>query len=166
MGILATLAQSDFNNYYQTTSNGTGDDAAAVAILVTFGLVFILFTIAIYIVTALCLMRIFKKAGVKPWIAWVPVYNSWKLLEIGGQPGFWSVLAFIPIVNIVSSVYLYIAMYNIGLKLGKDGVYVVIAIFITPVWFILLALDKSVWNDTAGAPSLAPETANAPKQPV
>lgn len=85
------------------------------------------------------------------------------MLEIGGQQGFWAILAIIPFVNIISAVFTYIAMYNIGLKLGKDGAYVLLAIFLPPVWFILMAIDKSPWNDAAGAPSLAPET-HAQKQ--
>ena len=49
---------------------------------------------------------------------------------------------------------MYIAMYNIGLKLGKEGIFVLLAIFLSPVWLTWLAVDKSVWNDAAGAPRL------------
>lgn len=165
MGALATLAQYGYYDdpYYYSTYESTGDPAVAAAVAIIFGVFFFLFMVALYVVMALCLMRIFKKAGVQPWIAWVPFYNTWKMLEIGGQQGFWAVLAILPIVNIVSAVFMYIAMYNIGLKLGKDGAYVLLAIFLAPVWFILMAVDKSPWNDAAGAPSLAPETPQAAK---
>lgn len=100
-------------------------------------------------------MGIFKKAGVKPWIAWVPFYNTWKLLEIGGQQGYWAILTLVPIVNIASSVFIFIAQYHIGKKLGKDGTFVLWAIFLPLVWFIWLAIDKSKWHDNAAtAPSL------------
>jgi hypothetical protein len=140
--------------YTTTTSN---PEAAAAAIAITGG--FVLFTLlilaVIYVVSAIFLGMIFKKAGVKPWIAWVPFYNSWKMLELGGQQGFWAVLAIIPIVNYVSAVFMYIAMYHIGKKLGKDGVFVLLAIFLPIVWLIWLAVDKSTWNDKAStAPSL------------
>lgn len=104
-------------------------------------------------------MRIFKKAGTQPWAAWVPVYNNWKLLEIGGQHGFWAILSFIPIVNIVAAVYVIIAMYNIGLKLGKGGAFVVLALFLPIVWLIWLAVDGSTWNDAAGQPRVDTDTA-------
>lgn len=157
MGILSTLAQSSTfdDSYYSYSYETSGDPEVAAAAALLFSFFFFIFFIAIYVVMALCLMRIFAKAGVKPWIAWVPFYNNWKLLEIGGQQGFWAVLAIIPLVNIVSAVFMYIAMYNIGLKLGKDGAYVLIAIFLSPIWFILMAVEKSPWNDKAGAPSLA-----------
>ena len=77
------------------------------------------------------------------------------MLEIGGQPGFWAVLSIIPVVNIVGAVFLYIAMFHIGKKLGKGGEFVLWAIFLPYVWYPWLAFDKSVWNDTAStAPSL------------
>lgn len=155
MGMLSSLAQYGYTDeaYYSTYS--AADVEAAEAVAAVFGVVFFLALIVMYVIMAVCLMQIFKKAGVKPWIAWVPIYNNWKTLEIGGQQGFWAVLSLVPVVNIVSAVFLYIAMYNIGLKLGKDGAYVLLAIFLTPVWYILMALDKSPWNDTAGAPNLA-----------
>lgn len=154
MNILTTIAQSSnaYTNDYYSTSSSTADPA----IFVGFFLISLLFGLAIYVVVSLCLMSIFKKAGVKPWIAWVPYYNTWKMLEIGGQQGFWAVLAIVPLVNIVSVIFTYIAMFHIGKKLGKGDAFVVLAIFLPLVWYIWLAVDKSTWNDTASsAPSIA-----------
>jgi hypothetical protein len=90
---------------------------------------------------------IFKKAGQPSWVAWVPVYNSWKMLELGGQPGWWALLAFVPVVNIVAVVFLYMAMYQIGLNFGKSGAFVLLAIFLPLIWMIWLAVDKTaVWK--------------------
>lgn len=155
MNIL-NFAQASFETTTVTTTTHV-DPAAAAAIsggLIVFGLIFGLVS---YVVSALLLSRIFKKAGIPTWIAWVPFYNSWKLLEMGGQSGFWAVLAIIPVVNYVSVVFLYIAMYNIGLKFGKTGAFVLMAIFLPLVWLIWLAVDKSAWNDAVGVPSKAIE---------
>ncbi len=162
MNILTTFAQyyNDYNSYTspdQMYGPATpADTAAALAVFFAFSVFIFLFAVGIYVVVALCLMSIFKKAGVKPWIAWVPFYNHWKMLEIGGQQGFWAVLAIIPFVNIVSAVFTYIAMYHIGKKLEKDGAFVLLGIFLPLVWYIWLAVDKSKWHDKAtDAPSLA-----------
>lgn len=150
----------DYNNYYTdqvytTTTTNPETTAAVLAVTAGFILFGLLIAAIIYVVCAIFLGKIFKKAGVKPWIAWVPFYNSWKLLEIGGQQGFWAVLAIIPVVNYVSAVFMYIAMYHIGKKLGKDGVFVLLGIFLPIVWLIWLGADKSTWNDKAStAPSL------------
>ena len=152
----------DSYNYDYTyhTSAGTGDTAAAVAVFMGFLFFFFIFALISYVVTAWLLGRIFKKAGVEQWVVWVPVYNTWKLLEIGGQQGFWAVLSLVPIVNIVSAVFMYIAMYHIGKKLGKEDWFIVIAIFLPLVWLIWLAFDDSKW---AGAKVAASSKKSATK---
>ena len=167
MGLLTTLAQSgyyyDDSSYYYTTTSV--DSGAAAAAAVAFALFSLIFAVAVYVFYAFFLMKIFKKAGVEQWAAWVPIYNNWKLLEIGGQQGFWAILAIIPFVNIVSLVFMYIAMYHIGLKLQKEGIFVLLAIFLTPVWLVWLAVDKSTWDDSKGAPSLARKQPLKPTTP-
>lgn len=162
MNTLLQFAQS-YYTYTYNTSSSSDLDPAAVAGFIIFGLVFAL---AAYIVSALLLGRIFKKAGVASWIAWVPFYNQWKLLEIGGQPGFWAILMIVPLVQYVSIVFMFIAMYNIGLKLGKSGAFVLLAIFLQLVWLIWLAVDGSTWNDSLGAPSRAVEHTGAGTPPT
>lgn len=123
-----------------------GDIAAGAAIAGAFLFFFLIVALISYVITAWLLGRIFKKAGVEQWIAWVPIYNNWKLLEIGGQQGFWAVLALIPFVNIVSAIFTYIAMYHVGKKLGKEDWFVLFAIFLPIVWLIWLAFDDSKWS--------------------
>lgn len=153
MSIQSLLAQADYytTDYYDSSysSSYDADPAVAAAAFGFFMLMTLVFAAIAYVVTALLLSRIFKKAGVESWKAWVPVYNSWVLLELGDQKGFWAVLAFVPVVNIVAAVFMYIAMYNIGLKLGKGGEFVLWAIFLPIVWLIWLAVDDSKWNKKA-----------------
>lgn len=102
-----------------------------------------------YIILSLLLSRMFKKAGVAQWIAWVPFYNIWTLLELGDQKGFWAVLLVVPFISYVAIVFLYIAMYRIGLKFGKESWFVLLAIFIPIIWYGWLALDDSKWHSKA-----------------
>ena len=89
----------------------------------------------------------------------------WILLELGDQKGFWAVLAIIPFVNIVSAVFMIIAEYNIGLKLGKEGWFVLLAIFLPLVWLIWLAFDKSTWKGVAPKATPAATTSATPPTP-
>jgi threonine/homoserine/homoserine lactone efflux protein len=139
----------DPNLAYPTHTISSSDAAATAAIVgVTFLFLFI-FVIIAYAVGAFLLGRIFKKAGVEQWIAWVPIYSSWKTLELGGQQGFWAVLALIPFVNIISAIFTYIAMFHIGKKFGKEDWFVLLAIFLPIVWLIWLAFDDSKWPKPA-----------------
>lgn len=145
MNVLSQLAtyHSSYDSDYLYTSTAAASLAPG-ALLLFFLLGLVIFA-AFYALYAFLLSRLFKKAGVAEWIAWVPFYNTWKFLEIGGQPGFWAVLAIIPIVNYVSAVFIYIAMYHVGLKLGKDGAWVVLGIFLPIVWLAILGFDSSKW---------------------
>jgi len=148
-----------------STVDPTTTAAVSGAAAVFFLLFMIIILAAAYVVHALLLGRIFKKAGVEQWKAWVPIYNMWVLLELGEQKGFWAVLMILPIVNIVSIVFMYIAMYNIGLKLGKDGAFVLLAIFLPLVWYIWLAVDKSTWQGAASVTAAAAPATAAPVAP-
>ena len=151
MSFTSILAQVTTYEFDTTTTSNLSDGQA---LAITAGVLFFyfIFIVIAYVIGAILLMQIFKKAGAPGWAAWVPVYNNWKLLEIGKQHGFWAVLAFIPFVNIVSIVFMYIAMYHIGKSLGKGDAFVVLAIFLPIVWLIWLAVDKSTWE---GAPAVA-----------
>ena len=133
------------NSNYTYTYDSATDAALDPAMLMGLFTFLILFAVLAYAITAFLLGKVFQKAGVPQWAAWVPVYNNWKLLEIGGQQGFWAVLAFIPFVNFVSLIFVYIAMHNIGRSLGKESWFVLLAIFLPIVWMIWLAFDDSKW---------------------
>jgi uncharacterized membrane protein YoaK (UPF0700 family) len=148
MNILTQFAQnySTYEYDYSTTAEAA-TTAALTPAMILFTIFFILIVgLATYAIGAYLLSRIFKKAGVKQWIAWVPFYNTWKMLELGGQQGFWAVLAILPVVSYVSLVFMYIAMYRIGLNLGKEGWWVVLAIFVPIIWIAILAFDSSKWQ--------------------
>ena len=135
----------DPNLAYPTTHATSMDPANAAAVGVVF-LFLIVLVIISYAISAYLLSRIFKKAGVEQWRAWVPVYNYWKLLQLGDQQGFWAILSIFPFVGIVSAIFIYIAMYKIGKKLGKEDWFVLIAIFLPIVWLIWLGFDDSKWQ--------------------
>ncbi len=148
MPSLYTLAHAGHEHISTTkaTTLTPTQEAAVITMIVTLSVFLFILFVALYVFIAICLMKIFKKARVPSWAAWVPIYNAWKFLEIGGQQGFWAILAIIPIVNIVATVFLYIAMYHVGKNLGKGGEFVLWGIFLPYVWFVWLAFDKSTWK--------------------
>lgn len=150
----------NYSDGYETSEIASTNLDTAATLAITSGMIFFILVFALigYAVSAYLLSRIFKKAGVEGWKAWVPVYNNWVTLEIGGQQGLWAVLMFIPVINIVSVVFLFIAMYQIGLKLGKSGAFVLLAIFLPIVWLIWLAFDDSKWQGKKPVASQKPAT--------
>lgn len=66
---------------------GNGGPSGAFAAL---GVVQVVLGIGIYVWTALALTAVFRKTGVDPWRAWVPVLNFWELYILAGMRGWWA----------------------------------------------------------------------------
>ena len=115
-----------------------------------FGLAFLFLYLAVlagaYALFAWLLSRVFRKAGIPAWKAWVPVYNGWVFLELGGQPGWIAVLTLIPVGNVVATVFMCIAAYNIGIAFAKDGAWVVLYIFVPWLWLAIVGFDSARWE--------------------
>lgn len=160
----------DSSLYDSSASMGSGADAGAMALM--FG-VLGFFTILAYVVGAIFMGMMFKKAGIPAWKAWVPVYSTWTFLEMGDQKGWISLLlllSWIPLLGfipaIVAFVFLCIAAYRIGLGFGKEPWFVVLYIFLGLVWLIWLAVDKTaVWKPLTATPATA-DPADTPPQPT
>ena len=99
---------------------------------------------AVYVWTSLALSGVFRKTGEEPWKAWVPILNTWTVLTLGGQAGWWAVLALVPIVNIVSVVMLVIAIDAITKRFGYGVGFTVLGFFFYPVWASILAWGPAV----------------------
>jgi hypothetical protein len=140
-------------------TNASDLDPAAAAAAIAFVLIF---GLAVYAVTAIFLGKLFKKAGVPFWKAWVPIYNQVKFFQIGGQNPLILWFLLLPIIGwVIYYVFCCIAAYNIDKKLGKSDAFVLLYIFFGIVWLGINAFDKSKWNDSLGTASLVPEKAPA-----
>lgn len=61
---------------------------------------FILFLI-VQVIHGLGTWKLYEKAGRKSWEAFIPVYNSIVLMKIINRPTWWTLLLFIPIINLI-----------------------------------------------------------------
>ena len=124
-------------------NDGSGAAAGLMGAGIVVILVAILIPLGIYIWTALALGAVFTKAGEPVWKAWVPVVNTWTLYELGGKPGFWALLAFLPIVNIVAFVFLIISIDTVNKRFGRGSGLTVLAVFLFPIWASILGWGSS-----------------------
>lgn len=60
-----------------------------------------IFFLAVQVVHFAGTWKLYEKAGRKPWEAAVPVYNAIILMKIINRPWYWTILLFIPIVNLI-----------------------------------------------------------------
>ncbi|MGM0634983.1 MAG: signal peptidase I [Bacteroidota bacterium] len=61
----------------------------------------LLFILAVQIIHFAGTWKLYKRAGRKPWQAAIPVYNAIVLMRIINRPWWWTILLFIPIVNLI-----------------------------------------------------------------
>lgn len=126
-------------------------DSAQVALIVSLLFlalaVYVVVLLGSYALSAWLLSRVFRKAGIDRWKAWVPVYNTWVLLELGGQPGWLAFIALVPGASIISTVFICISVYHIDFGFGKPSAgWLVLYIFLPIVWIGILAFDSSHWD--------------------
>ena len=60
-----------------------------------------IFFLVIQIVHYIGTWKLYEKAGRKSWEAAIPVYNAMVLMKIINRPAWWTILLFIPIVNLI-----------------------------------------------------------------
>jgi signal peptidase I len=59
------------------------------------------FFLLVQVIHFLGTWKLYEAAGRKRWEAAIPVYNAIVLMKIIGRPTWWTVLLFIPIINLI-----------------------------------------------------------------
>ena len=93
--------------------------------------------------------KVFSKAGQPGWASIIPIYNIYIMTRIAGKPGWWVLMMFIPIVNIVYLIW----MYNmISKSFGKDEGFTAGMIFLGIVFWPILAFGSAEYIGPYGDP--------------
>jgi hypothetical protein len=118
-------------------------DPAAAVVPILFSLVAVL---AFYVWIAIALSAVFRKSGEEGWKAWVPVYNTVVLLQLGGLSGWLVLVALVPFVGALALwIAVVIACYRINLSFGLGTGMTVLAALLFPVWATVLGFGSARW---------------------
>lgn len=160
-----------YNSYYydsdysSSSSVSPAETTGILAVLLAYMGMIMMISLGVYILTSIAKMKIFEKAGLPGWKAWVPIYREWKFLELGGYSGALIFLAFVPFFGgIALSVAMCLAANEISKKLDKSDIFILFPLgFITGgittiIWYYIAGFSNSTWNDSLGRPSLAEGT--------
>lgn len=127
----------------QETSSD-GDGGAAIAFFLIFGL-------AIYLLSAFAFLGVFKKTGHPAWAAFVPIVNTWFLFEAAGRPGWWVLLGLIPFCGgIIALVLWIIVCIDLAKSFGKGGGFAVGLIFLSIIFLFILGYGSAQYLGPAG----------------
>lgn len=118
-------------------------DEGAAAAAAGAGILMLLIYFAVIILVIVGLWKIFDKAGKPGWASIVPIYNMIVLLEIVGKPIWWLVLMFIPCVNLVIIIMVYIELAKC---FGKDAAYGLGLAFLSPIFVPMLGFGSAQYQ--------------------
>jgi hypothetical protein len=132
-GIVPVLAQ-------ETTQYGSQPQAP--------GPLFWIIYLAFLIFMIVAMWKVFTKAGQPGWAILIPIYNLYVMCKIAGRPGWWFILMFIPVVNIVIVI---IVVIDIAKHFGK-GVGFGIGLLILPIIFYpILGFGSAQYQGSAAS---------------
>ncbi len=116
--------------------------SAATASSASFGVVFIP-AIIIAIFYVFVMWKVFEKAGLPGWGAIVPIYNIYLICKMGGKPGWYVLLFFIPFVNFVISLLVYL---GVARKFNKSDGFGVGLWLLGFIFLPILAFGPATYN--------------------
>jgi len=89
--------------------------------------VYWVFWLILYVYYAICLMVIANKTNTpNSWLAWIPIANIYLMCKAAGKPGWWVILFFIPFVNIVIGIIVWMKIAEARKKPGWVGILMII----------------------------------------
>ena len=95
-----------------------------------------------YVYVALALQTIAQKTNTaNGWLAWIPIANIILMLEIAKKPIWWIILFFIPLVNLIMSIIVWMGIAEARRKPSWWGI-----LFIIPV-VNLIVPGYLAWSD-------------------
>ncbi len=106
-----------------------------------------LFMVAIVVFYAAAAWKLNVKAGEPGWGALIPIYNIYLHLMIADKPGWWLILYFIPLVNIVVEI---IVTIEIAKKFGKSTEFGIGLVFLSFIFYPILAFGDAKYQGTPG----------------
>jgi len=81
----------------------------------------LIFFLVIQLIHGLGTWKLYEKAGRKSWEAFIPVYNSIILMKIINRPTWWTALLFVPIVNLIMFIVVWVeTLRSFGKNTTKD----------------------------------------------
>ena len=103
--------------------------------------------VVIYILSIIAMWRIFTKADRSGWMSIIPFLNMYILCKIALGNGWWFLLLFVPIVNVIFYIYLNIKLaYAFGRGIG----FAIGLILLNTIFILILGLGDSRYTGTDG----------------
>lgn len=111
------------------------------------GLVAPIVMLAILITVIAGIWRVFSKADQPGWGVLIPIYNVYLMCKIAGRPGWWVLLMFIPVVNLIIAITLSI---GIARNFGKGAGFGLGLAFLGFIFYPILGFSGAQYLSSTG----------------
>ncbi len=134
-----------FSQAIETTTNPVNT-----GLTYAFGGFILVWTLIIILIGVIALWKVFEKAGHPGWKSLIPFYNTYILVTIAGRPGWWFLLLFIPVVNLV--VYIILSL-DIAKAFGKSPVFAIVGLWMFNfIGYMILGWGDSTYTKPGTQP--------------
>ena len=106
-------------------------------------LVFVIIYVTVLVVLIVGLWKMFSKANIPGILAIIPIVNLFFLPKVAGKPGWWGLLFFIPLFNIVIAI---LVMMGIADRFNRGVGTALGLIFLTPIFYCILGFGSAKWT--------------------
>ena len=107
-----------------------------------------IFILIIQVIHGLGTWKLYVKAGRQAWEAFVPVYNAVVLMKIINRPWWWTILLFIPIVNLIMIPVVWVETIRSFGKNSTLDTFLVILTFGLYIYYVNYVLDVTLKTET------------------
>ena len=106
----------------------------------------ILIPLAILVIMIVGMWKTFVKAGQPGWGCIIPIFNVYLMIKIAGRPGWFLILFFIPLVNLIVSILITV---DIARNFGKGIGFMLGLIFLGFIFYPILGFGSAVYRPVA-----------------
>jgi hypothetical protein len=115
-----------------------------------FGIVPIIFSLAICIFMIITMWKLYLKAGQPGWAAIIPIFNFLVMLRVAGKPWWWIFGVLLGVIPVVGQILIIVLMifiwYNVAKNFGKGVGFTVGMILLPIIFFPILAFGKAEYK--------------------
>ncbi len=129
----------NYSYSYSTTDLDPEAAAALGSMMAVYGVIILV----IVVIAIVAMWKLFAKAGRPGWAAIVPIYNAYVLFDIVYGKGIKFLLMFVPILNVVVEIAIYIRLAQ---AYGKGAGFGIAMLFFPYVCMPILAFGSAQYN--------------------
>lgn len=112
------------------------------------GLLLVVVYLAVIVLVIVGFWKCFEKAGQPGWAAIIPIYNLYIMCKIAGRPGWWVLLFFIPVVNLIITI---IVSIDVARSFGKGTGFGLGLAFLNFIFYPVLGFGDAQYHGPAAA---------------